>query len=105
MLRIAVACCSLVTVAALGCSSSATTSPPAQRVSPTSSNFKAMVDGVANSGEIGSGQDELKKQFDELQKSDAAKAESIKPDFDAMLQADGNPAKVKQLAEQISKKL
>lgn len=87
----------------VGCN--ATTSPSATRVTPAPPAFKALVEGIAQSGEIGSGAEELKNEFDKLKQSDASKAESLQADFDALLNADGNPAKVKQLAGEFAKKL
>ncbi len=93
-----------VTGLALGCSTG-TTSPQSTSVTPATSSFKTLIEGVANSGTIGSGAEELKTQFEELSKTDAAKAAAIKADFNALLSAEGNPAKVKQLAGEMAKKL
>jgi hypothetical protein len=88
----------------LGCDS-ATTAPTAIRVTPVTPSLKEMIDGVAKSGEIGSGAEEIRKEFDKLKASDAAKAGAIQADFDALMAADGNPAKVKKLAADLAAKL
>lgn len=88
---------------AVGCS--ATTSLPATSVTPQVTPLKTVVEGVAKTGEIGSGVMELTDKFAELKKSDASKADAIKADFDKLLKADGNPEQVKRLATELAKKL
>jgi hypothetical protein len=95
---------SLCAALLLGCGS-ATTAPPSTRVTAAPPALKTIVEALANSGEIGSGADELKKEFEKLKTADAAKADSIAKEFDALLAADGKPAKVKQLATELAAKL
>ncbi|HUQ67948.1 MAG TPA: hypothetical protein VM165_00405 [Planctomycetaceae bacterium] len=66
--------------------------------------MKTSLESLAKSGEIGSGQQDYMDQFAALQKSDAAKADAIKADFDKLM-ASGNPAEVKKLAAEIAAKL
>uniref|UniRef100_A0A7C4QPW2 Uncharacterized protein n=1 Tax=Schlesneria paludicola TaxID=360056 RepID=A0A7C4QPW2_9PLAN len=88
----------------LGCGG-ATYSPPSQTVTPVNTPFKTAIEGVAKTGEIGSAGADLEAQFEELKKSDAAKAEAVEAEFKNLLKADGNPARVKQLATELAKKL
>lgn len=95
-------CCAGLLLA--GCASG-TTEPPTTRVTPQTTSFKAALEDVAKSGEIGSAGAELSSQFEALQKSDASKADAIKADFEKMMKSDGNPAAVKKLATDIAGKL
>lgn len=88
----------------IGCDSG-TYTPASQTVTPKNSDLKALVDGIAASGSIGSAAMDLRTQLDTLKTADAAKADSIKADLDALIAADGDPAKVKKLAAELSKKL
>lgn len=87
-----------------GCGS-ATYNPDSVRVTPTTNNLKTLIEGIAQSGSIGSGAMDLQSQFDALKASDSAKADAIKAEFDAFLASDGNPAKCKKLAAELAKKL
>ncbi|GIX05298.1 MAG: hypothetical protein KatS3mg114_1167 [Planctomycetaceae bacterium] len=86
-----------------GCS--ANYNPPSQAVTPKSSNLKELLQGVANTGQIGSGAMDLETEFDKLKNSDAAKAQELEPKFRELLKADGTPSKVKQLANELVQKL
>lgn len=88
----------------LGCGG-ATYSPPSERVTPVTTPFKTAIEGVAKTGEIGSAGADLEAQFEEFKKSDAAKAQAVEQEFKNLLKADGNPARVKQLAAELAKKL
>lgn len=88
----------------IGCSTG-TTNPSTTSVTPATPPLKATLEGVASSGQIGSAAPELQSQFEALKASDSAKADAIASDMDALLKADGNPAKVKQLASQMAGKL
>ena len=93
----------VLVLASIGCS--ATTDPVGVKVTPATTNFKSLIDGLAKSGVIGSGSMELTEKYEELKKADSAKADAIKADFDKLLKADGKPDQVKQLATELSKKL
>lgn len=91
-------------VSLIGCSSG-TTSPETTSVTPTAPPLKATLEAIAASGQIGSAAPELQSQFEALKAADSAKADAVASDMDALLKADGNPAKVKQIASQMVGKL
>lgn len=93
----------MVAVACVGCGS-ATMNPTSVSVTPVTPQLKTSLESLAKHGEIGSGQQEYKDQFAALEKSDPAKAEAVKADFDKMM-ASSNPAEVKKLAADIAGKL
>ena len=94
----------VMTVLAVAGCGSATTSPTSVAVTPVTSSLKTSMESLAKSGEIGSGAMELTDGFAQLQKSDSAKAEAIKADFDKLMKG-GDPATVKKLAAAIAAKL
>lgn len=87
----------------VGCS--ATTSPTTVKVTPATSSLKGVIDGIAQSGQIGSAGMELSAKYEELKKTDSAKADAIKADYDKLMKAEGKPDQVKQIATELSKKL
>lgn len=91
-------------VSLVGCSTG-TTNPSTTSVTPTTPPLKTTLEGIASSGQIGSAAPEVQAQFEALKTSDSAKADAIAADMDALLKAEGNAAKVKQLATQIVGKL
>lgn len=93
-----------VSFVTIGCDSG-TYTPESQSVTPKNSDLKALIDGIAASGSIGSASMDLRTQHDALKTADAAKADSIQADLDALIAAEGDPAKVKKLAAELSKKL
>jgi hypothetical protein len=94
----------MLTAVCGGCGS-ATTTPTSVSVTPAAPPpLKALLEGLAQSGEIGSGQQAFMDQFAALEKSDAAKAEAIKADFDKLMSST-NPAETKKLAAELAAKL
>lgn len=102
-LRVLIAA-AMVSAACIGCGS-ATYNPPSQSVTPVTPTLKTLLEDLAKSDSIvGSGEQMYKDQFAALEKSDSAKAQAIKPDFDKLI-ATSNPAEAKKLATQIAAKL
>jgi hypothetical protein len=67
--------------------------------------LKTIAEAVSKTGQIGSGVAELDAAFASLEKSDPAKASSVKPVYDAMLKAEGKPEEVKKAAAELASKL
>ena len=93
-------CLSLFTV---GCGSNL---PKPVSVTPPTAPpaLKQMLDGVAESGELGSGGGALETELDNLAKTDESKAKILKADLEK-LQKLSDPEAVKALAKQMAEKL
>ena len=106
MLRLPLMCglCGLcLSLAFAGCSGNDLPKPVS--VTPGASPaLKQMLDGVAESGELGSGAEAIQTELDNLAKTDAAKAKALKADLEKM-QKLSEPDEVKGLAKQMAGKL
>ena len=71
---------------------------------PAAENAKAMLEGVAETGELGSGAMELRESLEEIKQTDAAKADPLLADLDA-LESLADPAAIKAKAKEMLDKL
>ncbi|MBI2477965.1 MAG: hypothetical protein HYV60_04760, partial [Planctomycetia bacterium] len=78
----------------IGCSSE----PPAVSVTPTPSPVKAMLEDLANTGEMGSGMMDIESGLNALKQTDAAKADKLLKEY-AELQAAAGPEEIKAKAK------
>ena len=94
----------LIALAGVGCSSQPAPVAVQQTTTPAADKAKAVLQDVANSGELGSGLEELKMALEELKQSDAAKAEELLQDLQKLESSGGGDA-AKSQAEQMLGKL
>lgn len=75
-------------------------------VTPPSSteSIKMTLEGVAQSGELGSGGMTLEQEIEKLRTSDPAKADALKSDYE-QLKTTNDPSQVKSKAQDMLKKL
>lgn len=85
----------LALLAVVGCGSQ----PAPIAVTPVETSpadtARAVLEGIAESGEVGSGVDELRTALEELKQTDAAKADALLTDLSALEAASGEAAKAK----------
>ena len=88
----------------VGCG--AVTNDAPKTVTPPSSTeqMKAVLNDLAQSGQMSSGVMTLETEIDKLKATDAAKADALKKDYDA-LKAMNDPNQIKAKAQEMLKKL
>ena len=88
---------------AIGCSSQPAPVRVEQTSTPAADKAKAVLQDVANSGELGSGLEELRMALDELKQSDAAKAEALLQDLQKLESSGGGDAAKSQAQQMLDK--
>lgn len=78
---------------------------PTTKVPVHNTTLKLQMESLSKSGYLGSGVEEVRQSFAELEKSDPAKAASIKKRFEELIQSEGYEPKIKQIAREIGDKL
>lgn len=96
-------CVLLLVALAWGCSK--TSAPPPTQAAPSSANAKAALKHVADTGEVGSGLDDVRTYLEDLKKSDAAKADPLLKDLGTLSSKGGNPGEAKAKAKELMEKL
>lgn len=71
---------------------------------PAVDSAKAVLNDVANTGEMGSGMDSLKQSLEQIKQSDAAKGEALLTDLKA-LEGETDKEKIKAKAKEMANKL
>lgn len=95
----------LVAFSAIGCGA---TQPSPVRVQPPAESSaadtaKGVLEGVAESGELGSGGEELKMALEEMKSTDSAKAEELLQDYQKLESAGGGDAAKTQAKAMLDK--
>lgn len=94
----------VMAVLAVGCSSKEAGKGPAQQA-PSANNAKAALQDVVKTGEVGSGLDDVRIYLEELKKTDAAKADPLLKEFNALTGTAGKPDQAKAKAKDLLSKL
>ncbi|WP_197451448.1 hypothetical protein [Rosistilla oblonga] len=88
----------LLTLAMIGCGSGTAPVKVQPTATPAAQTVKATLEQVAESGELGSGAEELQKALEEMKASDPAKADALLSDFESLKNSSGASAKSKAKA-------
>lgn len=96
--------CGLLAVAMMivGCSASVQDNPVP--VTPTGGNAKIALEGIAQSGQLGSDVMTIEEEFAKLKEEGAANADELLSDLEE-LKTMSNPAEIKKKAQEIASKL
>ena len=93
----------ILAILAVGCTKSAPAPAPSAQTAPSADRAKAALQDVVNTGQITSGLDDVQTYLTELKKTDAAKADPLLKEFNALQSRSGEQAKAK--AKEILSKL
>lgn len=90
-------------VALFGCQSESVSVEQPEAL-PAAENAKVLLEGVAETGQLGSGAMSLRESLEELKQADAAKADPLLADLDE-LESLTDPAAIKAKAREMADKL